>query len=81
MGDHVAHAQAEGVIPELPGLTDYVPRTREVALKLPAGVDARVCSLVVDPQGAIDEINEQNNAYPLSRGVPPPVESAPRKDD
>jgi len=33
--------------------------------------------LVVDPENRIDEINEANNAYPLDRGVPPPVESDP----
>ena len=72
---------AEATVPEVPGLTAYAPQTRDVALKIPDGAAEDACSLVVDPQDAIDEINEANNTCALSRGVPPPVESAPERGE
>lgn len=40
---------------------DLLPSTLEVRLAVPAGVDPRGCSVVVDPGEAIDEIYESNN--------------------
>jgi len=70
---------AQATVKELPGLTGYDPQFREVALALPRGVNAGGLHLIVDPANRIDEINESNNRYPIGRGVPPPVESAPEK--
>ncbi|MDP6118198.1 MAG: hypothetical protein QGG53_40550, partial [Planctomycetota bacterium] len=65
--------------PALPGLTSYAPSFIDVPLTGPKGGDPSTWRLAVDPQQAIEEINEANNTYPLSQGVPPPVESAKGK--
>ncbi len=74
-----AHVLAEGTVPALPGLTSYAPSFIDVPLTGPKGGDPSTWRLAVDPQQAIEEINEANNTYPLSQGVPPPVESAKGK--
>ncbi|MBI4024121.1 MAG: hypothetical protein HY360_04015 [Verrucomicrobia bacterium] len=70
---------AEETLSELPGLTGYEPQIKEVTLNMPDDAKAETCALVVDPDNHIDEINESNNGYPLSKGVPPPVETPPKK--
>jgi hypothetical protein len=70
---------AETTVPALPGLTSYAPSFIDVPLSGPKGDAPSKWRLVVDPKEAIEEINEANNAYPLSQGVPPPVESAKGK--
>jgi len=77
--DDGEHALAEVQTPEVPGISGFDPQIREVAITLPAGVRAEKCVLVVDPDNRVDEINEANNRYPLSLGVPPPVETPPKK--
>jgi hypothetical protein len=70
---------AESTLAELPGITGFEPQVKEVEFSLPTGVKAEGCALLVDPDDKLDEINESNNRYELARGVPPPVETPPKK--
>lgn len=40
---------------------DLTPSTQEVKLTVPAGVNLGDCQVVIDPEGKIDEIYEENN--------------------
>ncbi|MDP6358878.1 MAG: CARDB domain-containing protein, partial [Planctomycetota bacterium] len=60
------------------GLTGFERQTVNLKFKIPEGATPSDFYLVVDPGNAIDEINESNNSYALSDGVPPPVESKPK---
>jgi len=68
---------SRAAVPELPGLTGYSPQFSDLSLVIPERTAPGTCRIEVDPDDAVDEINESNNAYAVSQGVPPPVESAP----
>ncbi|MGQ9591827.1 MAG: hypothetical protein ACUVYA_16225, partial [Planctomycetota bacterium] len=64
-GEEIASAAVEG----LPGIRDFVPSAREVEIALPSGDgDLRAAGALrvrADPDGAVEEIAEENDAAPV----------------
>lgn len=60
---------------DLPALSGFEPSFVDVTLEVPARANLDDAVLRVDPDSAVDEINDANNAYPLHQGVPAPVET------
>jgi len=73
--DKTGKALAEAKAPALKPLDGFEPRFADLAIAAPAGAGLDGARLVADPDNRVDEVNESNNDYPLSAGVPPPVET------
>jgi len=73
--DDKGHVMAEAGTPEIPGISAFDPQIKDVTIAIPAGVIPERCILSVDPDNKVDEINESNNSYPLSLGIPSPIET------
>jgi hypothetical protein len=52
-------------LPGLPAPVDLVPKTGAVTLRLPAGAEARGCTVEIDPEHKLDEITTRNNVVKL----------------
>lgn len=77
--DDKGRVMAETGVPEIPGISGFDPQIKELTIAVPGGFVPEKCILTVDPENKINEINESNNSYSLSQGIPPPVETPPGK--
>ena len=63
--DRTGKTLATGQVPALAAPVNLLPRTAEVALSLPAGVESRGCTVEVDPEHKLEEISRLNNVVKL----------------
>ena len=52
---------ADADVPAIEAPLDYIPKTAEVTLKVPAGTSIGGCSIYIDHEMKIVEITERNN--------------------
>ena len=57
---------AEVSVPEIASPKDLVPKTADVVLNVPAGIDLNSLSVKVDPQEKLTEITRENNTVMLN---------------
>jgi hypothetical protein len=63
--DAAGRELASAEVPALAAPVDLIPKTTLVTLRLPAGVNARGCTLEINPQNQFEEITKRNNALRL----------------
>lgn len=78
----VALVEGEKVIaspqlPTIPPPLDLLPKYEDVTLSLPAGIDPDKCSIVIDPEGKLNEVTRMNNRVQLKKTVPGATGSLP----
>lgn len=52
---------SQATVPALKAPLDLLPKTADVVLAVPAGMNAKGCSVQIDPQGKLTEITKANN--------------------
>ena len=65
VGWHAERAETNAVPASLKALLDLYPKTATVSLTLPAGIDRKGGSVIIEPGGSLPEITQLNNRVQL----------------
>jgi glyoxylase I family protein len=60
---------ATAVVPALQAPSDLVPKTAEVVLTMPSGVDPKKCSILIDPDKKLNEVTLKNNSLTVKESM------------